>query len=140
MPDSRSTNVKQVIIVRKDLKMSKGKLAAQAAHASVDAFLYLFSKSRDESSTTYSLNVHDKSMLTYWLGGTFAKIALSVSSEQELLDLYNKVHSARPDLPIALIEDAGLTEFHGIPTKTCLAIGPYFAKDIDTFTSNLKLL
>ena len=43
-------------------------------------------------------------------------------------------------IPHVLITDAGLTEFHGVPTNTCLGIGPYEAEEIDKFTGNLPLL
>ena len=69
---------------------------------------------------------------------SFTKITVSVDSEDELIDIYNKAKDA--GLTVHLITDSGLTEFHGIPTKTCLAIGPNFSEKIDPITGHLKLL
>lgn len=133
-------NVKQVIVLRKDLHMRKGKMVAQGAHASVDAFLSLFTQTKKEGETTYTLQVKDESMLSYWMDGSFAKICLYVESEEALVELYERVQRENPQIPVTLIEDAGLTEFHGQTTKTAIGIGPYWAEDIDHFTKDLKLL
>lgn len=134
-------NVKQVIVLRKDLHMRKGKMVAQGAHASVDAFLSLFSRNRDGNhTTTYTLQVKDETMLSYWLDGSFTKICLYVESEDELTELYERIRRENPDIPVALIEDMGLTEFHGQITRTAVGIGPYWADEIDKFTRDLKLL
>lgn len=133
-------NVKQVIVLRKDLHMRKGKMVAQGAHASVDALLSLFTKTREEDETTYSVRVKDNSMLSLWMDGTYTKICLYVESEDELTGLYHRICEEAPEIPVALIEDMGLTEFHGQITKTAVGIGPYWAEEIDRFTKNLKLL
>lgn len=133
-------NVKQVIVLRKDLHMRKGKMVAQGAHASVDAFLSMFTEKKKDGETTYTLHVKDDSMLSYWLDGTYTKICLYVESEEELTGLYEKIREEAPQIPLALIEDMGLTEFHGQITKTAVGIGPYWADEIDCFTKNLKLL
>lgn len=133
-------NVKQVIVLRKDLHMRKGKMVAQGAHASVDALLSLFTKTRKEDETTYSVRVKDNSMLSLWMDGTYTKICLYVESEDELTGLYHRICEEAPEIPVALIEDMGLTEFHGQITKTAVGIGPYWAEEIDRFTKDLKLL
>lgn len=133
-------NVKQVIVLRKDLHMRKGKMVAQGAHASVDAFLSLFTRNRQEGETTYTLQVKDNTMLSYWLDGSYTKICLYVESETALVELYERIRRENPAIPVALIEDMGLTEFHGQVTKTAVGIGPYWAEDIDHFTKDLKLL
>lgn len=133
-------NVKQVIVLRKDLHMRKGKMVAQGAHASVDAFLSLFTETEKEEETTYTLHVKDKSMLSHWLDGSFTKICLYVESEQELVELYERIRREASAIPVALIEDMGLTEFHGQITKTAVGIGPYWSEEIDRFTKDLKLL
>ena len=61
----------------------------------------------------------------------FTKICLCVEDEKELLKLYNKVKKERPDIPCELITDCGLTEFNGVPTNTCIGIGPFWNEDID---------
>lgn len=133
-------NVKQVIVIRKDLHMRKGKMVAQGAHASVDAFLSIFTKGRNSNEITYTLHVKDNTMLSYWLDGSYTKICLYVESESELVELYERIHQEEPAIPLALIEDMGLTEFHGQVTKTAVGIGPYWSDEIDRFTKDLKLL
>ncbi|WP_300727872.1 aminoacyl-tRNA hydrolase [uncultured Bacteroides sp.] len=132
--------VKQVIVMRKDLNMRKGKMIAQGAHASVDALLSLFSRTEKEDKTTYTLTYGDDSPLAGWLNGLYAKICLYVNSEEELVSLYERIRRENPAIPLALIEDAGLTEFHGVETKTCIGIGPWWSEEIDVFTRDLKLL
>ena len=73
-----------------------------------------------------------------WINGTYAKICVSVDSEAELLGVYESAVEA--DLLVSLITDLGATEFHGVPTRTCLAIGPARSSDIDKITGGLKLL
>ena len=137
---------KQVIVMRKDLNMRKGKMVSQGSHASMGALLSMFRKQKCEHlpplepgqiTYKYELEFGDESVLNDWLNGKFTKICVSVDSEEELMDVYNSV----PDFwPVALITDAGLTEFNGIPTKTCLGIGPYISEEIDKITGHLKLL
>lgn len=73
-----------------------------------------------------------------WKDGIFTKICLGVDSEEKLIEIYEKAKQA--DLPVALIIDSGLTEFKGVYTKTCLAIGPDLSEKIDAITGHLKLL
>ena len=113
---------KQVIVLRKDLNMRKGKMIAQGAHASMKVVLENM----------------DHPYIKEWLNGRFAKIAVSVDSEQELLDLLEnaKLHT----IPCSLIQDAGFTEFHGNLTNTCIAVGPAPIELVDKVTRHLKLL
>ena len=121
-------SVKQVIVV------------AQGAHASVGAFLQLFGISQAANGNVHlELEYGPDSFLEQWMDGSFAKICLYVDSKEDLIALYRKVKEGSPDIPVELIEDAGLTEFHGVPTLTCLAIGPYWADQIDPYTGALKL-
>jgi len=124
--------LKQVILVRKDLHMGVGKIAAQVAHASMAAFL------KDSQTIGDSLIVplteHNKG----WIGGSFTKVCLGVKTEGELRAL---LESARlVGIPHGLITDNGRTVFNGVPTVTCGAIGPYDATVIDTITGHLTLL
>ena len=73
-----------------------------------------------------------------WIRGIFKKVCLKVDSEQELLDIHKKALEA--GLVSYLITDAGLTEFNGVPTNTCIGIGPDYADKIDVITGHLKLL
>ena len=127
--------VKQIIVIRKDLNMRKGKMVAQACHASLGALLTMFEKNEyPDDRYKYSVT------LNKWLNGIFTKICLYVNSEDELISLYDRIRQENSNIPCVMIEDSGLTEFHGIKTKTCIGIGPYWSHEIDKFTSNLPLL
>lgn len=118
----------------------KGKIAAQCCHASLGALLKEFDKLKFPDGTiTYTLTFGKDSIMDKWLNGIFTKICLSVDTEEELVALYEKIQSENPNIPVAMIEDAGLTEFHGVKTKTCIGIGPYWSDEIDIFTKNLLL-
>ena len=79
---------KQVIVVRKDLNMRKGKIAAQAAHASLKAILDLCHKDGD------NLTLHMDDRLKPWITGLFKKICVSVNSEAELINIYQQALDA----------------------------------------------
>ncbi|MCK5020929.1 MAG: aminoacyl-tRNA hydrolase [Candidatus Peribacteraceae bacterium] len=117
--------IKQVIVIRKDLNMRKGKMVAQGAHASLAAIL-----AKGELKTDADTKE--------WLAGAFTKIVVSVDSEESLINIYRMAQLA--GLNCALITDAGRTEFDGVPTKTAVAIGPGKAEEIDSITGDLKLL
>lgn len=123
---------KQVIVMRKDLGMRKGKMVAQGAHASLGAVLYI-QDALEQSTLSKWFDPFSS-----WINGTFTKICVSVDSETELMQIYKEAIQA--NLPVKLITDAGHTEFHGVPTRTCLAIGPAWADDIDKITGGLTLL
>lgn len=139
-----SNNVKQVIVMRHDLNMRKGKYAAQASHASM-AFLSrriqagLQKKSwelkRGISVIRNILGI--KPPEEEWLTGSFAKVVCKVDSEEELLKIFESAKKA--GLEVHLITDSGRTEFGGVPTRTCLAIGPDNASRIDPVTGHLTL-
>ncbi len=77
------------------------------------------------------------SALTDWFRWGVAKVCVYVDSEQELLEIAQK--GRERGFICALIRDAGLTEFHGEPTYTCLAFEPLHADDIDPITGDLPL-
>ena len=128
---------KQVIVMRKDLNMRKGKMIAQGAHASMKVFLDRSHVVGDDSGMDHRVLLTTDPMRE-WIEGLFTKICLSVDSEQELIDIYNKAKEA--GIPCSMIEDAGLTEFNGVVTKTCIAIGPEYPEGIAPITRHLKLL
>jgi len=113
-------NLKQVIIIRRDLNMNKSKMVAQGCHASLAAFLSLKSSKQKELSNS-----------------PFAKVTLQAESEEHLIELYYK--ALKSGLPCSLIRDSGKTYFHGVPTLTAVAIGPASIDDIDKITGTLKL-
>ena len=135
MAENNDKNCKQVIVLRRDLNMRKGKLIAQGAHASMKVLLAKFIK-LDDKSFTYQLQLSEQ--MDNWINGLFTKIVVGVSSEQELLDIYAQAKAA--GLPCSLIKDVGLTEFKNIPTYTAVAIGPADSSDIDQITKHLTLL
>lgn len=119
---------KQVIVMRRDLGMRRGKEIAQGAHA---AMIWLSLRIREPGST-----LADAERL--WLEGAFNKVCVRADSEEELLGV---VRAAREAGVMAhLCVDAGRTEFRGVPTPTCCAIGPDFPDRIDPITGHLKLL
>ena len=113
---------KQVIVIRTDLKMSRGKIAAQAGHAAV-------------SSAEESRKRHPE-WWRAWMEEGQCKIAVKAKNEEELLNLQDKAE--RSGLPCALIVDRGLTEL-APNTTTCLGIGPAPSKQVDRITGDLKL-
>ncbi len=122
---------KQVIVLRKDLNMRKGKMVAQGAHASMAAILGQGQYNGD----TFIMKMDERTQP--WLQGRFKKITVSVSSEEELLSLYERAKSS--GMVCSLILDSGLTEFK-VPTYTAVAIGPDTAERVDVFTGSLPLL
>lgn len=130
--------VKQIIVVRKDLNMRRGKEIAQSCHASMAVFLNdsrIFNKNRPDLDKILMIDLWPESL--EWLEEKFTKVCLQVNSEQELLDVYNKAKAA--GIPSAVIKDSGKTEFNGVPTYTCCAIGPYESEEINKITGHLKL-
>lgn len=126
---------KQVLAMRKDLKMRVGKLAAQAAHASLAALL---SRARRiDQGGEPGLFIPLDGDIGPWLDGHFTKIALGVASEEEARALFDKASAL--GIPCALIEDSGLTEFKGQPTVTGVSIGPAEAELVNQVTGHLPL-
>ncbi len=113
---------KQVIVVREDLNMSPGKLAAQVAHAAVSAFLEAQKKAPDWAKS--------------WLLEGQKKVVLKIKDKEALLALYESIKS---DFPSALVVDAGRTELEP-GTITCLGIGPAPELELDRYTGKLPLL
>ena len=112
--------------------MRKGKMIAQGAHASLAVLLERGEPTDNGYAFTTTPAMAD------WLGGRFAKICVSVDSEAALDAVVEKARAA--GVPCALIVDAGMTEFHGVPTKTCCAVGPAWADEVDPITGGLPLL
>lgn len=130
-------SVKQVIVMRKDLKMRRGKEIAQGSHASIAFLTRRMEEPFRVNEHTYGsemwLSLEEKE----WLEGSFTKVCLQVDSEEALLEVDRRARDA--GLEVHLVTDAGLTEFGGVPTRTCLAIGPDLAEKIDAVTGDLKL-
>ncbi|MBU3940696.1 MAG: peptidyl-tRNA hydrolase Pth2 [Nanoarchaeota archaeon] len=112
--------MKQVIVVRKDLKMGPGKVSAQVSHASVEAFA-----------------LSNKEKADKWREEGMKKVVLKVNSLQELFDI--KEIAKKNKLKFALIKDAGRTQIEK-GSITCIGIGPDEDEILDKVTGDLKLL
>lgn len=146
MPGTESYKAKQMIVMRRDLNMRKGKVAAQAGHACVEAVLMALIREKrldqlriSEDGTWVYLDDagSDATPLADWFDAGVAKVCVYVDGEDALLDLYRKGREA--GFAVALVRDAGLTEFGGEPTYTCLAFEPLPAATIDPLTGRLPL-
>jgi len=111
--------------------MRKGKMCAQAAHASMKALLDQANIGDGELFITL------KGPMAEWLSGKFTKIVVYVNSEPELLAIFEKAKELK--IITALILDAGLTEFKE-PTHTAVAVGPDYAEKVDQVTGTLPLM
>jgi PTH2 family peptidyl-tRNA hydrolase len=111
---------KQVIVVRKDLKLEKGKLAAQVAHASLEAY-----------------KKADKPLRNAWEREGSKKVVVKTDDLKSLLEAKKKADKL--GLPCSLIRDAGKTQLKK-GTITCLGIGPEKEEKIDKITKHLKLV
>jgi PTH2 family peptidyl-tRNA hydrolase len=116
---AKMQRMKQVMVMREDLQMSPGKLAAQTAHASLSAY--------DKA---------DKDHIDEWKRSGTTKIVLGVFSEESIVSLYKNAVSRY--LATSLIADEGRTEVRP-GTITGLGIGPAPAEQIDEVTGHLAL-
>lgn len=141
-----SYKAKQMIVMRRDLKMRKGKIAAQAGHACVEAILMALARegrlesvrvTPDDSWVYLADDGAEPTPLTDWFGAGVAKVCVYVDSEEALLDLAGRGREL--GFICALVRDAGHTEFHGEPTFTCLAFEPLYPEQIDPLTGDLPL-
>lgn len=132
---------KQSIIVRADLNMPKGKMAAQVAHASMGAVLtYAYDFNINPVMPTYDRYLYKMVVpepVFRWLSGDFAKIVLKCQTLDDLLRL--KKEAEAQGVPYKLITDNGTTVFDK-PTITCIAIGPWHSEVIDSMTKEFKLM
>jgi PTH2 family peptidyl-tRNA hydrolase len=144
-------DTKQVILVRTDIIMPPGKLAAQVAHASMSAVIgqgfweclefdkWENNERKDKKSNRRKFTLYCNDSMDRWLppDRKFAKVVLGVADEKELNCL---LLMARDEykLPTSLIKDEGRTVFDG-PTITCGAIGPGYIDEIDLITGDLRL-
>lgn len=130
------SDIKQVIVMRTDLNMPKGKMVAQGSHASM-AFL----TRRLDPTCCYhptASTVMLSEVEQRWLDESFVKICVKVKSEIDLLGIYNDAKEA--GIEAHLVTDDGRTMFDGAPTNTCVALGPDYAERLDPLTGHLRLL
>ena len=112
--------MKQVIVIDETLKLPRGKLAAQVAHAAVAAFLETPRKAQER-----------------WLDEGMPKVVLRCDGESTLLDL--EAQALEAGIPVALIRDAGLTVV-AAGTATCIGLGPAEAEQLAPLTGGFKLV
>jgi PTH2 family peptidyl-tRNA hydrolase len=130
---------KQVLVVRKDLRMRKGKIAAQCAHASLAVMLENMPQhTHSDGTVDRTLTYEPNTPWAAWLEGPFTKVCVSVDSERELDEVYEHAH--RRGIAAVRIVDSGRTEFGGVPTKTVVAVGPGWVDEVDEVTGHLALL
>ena len=143
--DNSEDKPKMVIVMRKDLKVPKGKYCSQASHAAVGAVIQALYKKRLEVSDfdTFEEGYEPPcpelvdAATKDWLTGEFTKITVAVDSLEALEEIEKKAREA--GLNVCKITDNGHTCFDGVPTVTCLAIGPDYSSRIDPITKDLKL-
>jgi peptidyl-tRNA hydrolase, PTH2 family len=123
---------KQVIVMRDDLNMGRGKMVAQGAHASAACLATSLLSLAQEYHAKVPYDVIE------WIENGQTKICVRVGSEAELMEIAAKAGAAK--LRCHVITDAGLTEFGGVPTRTCLAVGPNEVQAVDEITGRLRLL
>lgn len=110
-------------------KLRAGKYCAQSSHA---CMAFLLAKHLNQKNPQ-PLTKEE----TEWINTGTTKICLYVETEEDLLRVFNDAKKA--GLTVHLIKDAGHTEFDGVPTHTCLAIGPHYKSKIDAVTGDLSL-
>jgi PTH2 family peptidyl-tRNA hydrolase len=138
-------NTKQVIVIRKDLNMRKGKMIAQGSHASM-AFLTkqgglycnLGTGLKPVDYFMTEVNEDQVNEIGHWLRNSFRKICVYVNSEEELVAVHQKALDS--GLISHIVEDNGATEFHGVKTLTAVSIGPAYDKKFEGITDHLPLL
>ena len=133
--EAAQRSTKQVIVIRRDLRMRRGKEIAQGAHASMawlrQRVMPLLTPAGAADQVEFSPAERA------WLEGSLRKVTVKVGSEAELLAVYRQAIEA--GVVAHLITDRGLTEFGGVPTRTCLGIGPDYDDLIDPVTGDLEL-
>ncbi len=128
-------DVKQVIVIRRDLKMRRGKEIAQGAHASGAWLAELVTSALDPATRSGPVALDPAAYV--WLTAAHRKVGLQARSEDELLELHAAAQAR--GLRSHVVTDSGRTEFHGVPTVTALAIGPDLAAAVDEVTGHLPI-
>ncbi|XP_075445777.1 peptidyl-tRNA hydrolase 2, mitochondrial [Ascaphus truei] len=117
-----SSEFKMILVVRNDLKMGKGKVAAQCSHAAVSAYKQLLKRNPE--------------LLKQWEYCGQPKVVVKVPDEDSLVELLT--HTKQLGLTISLIQDAGRTQI-APGSLTILGVGPGPADLVDKVTGHLKL-
>ena len=138
-------NTKQIIVVRKFPSLRTGKYCSQVAHASMSFLtkgggVYCNLGTGIPQVDYFMSSVEESHVqeINHWLRNSFRKICVYVNSEEELEAVHQK--ALDNGLMSHMIEDNGATEFNGVKTKTCCAIGPHVDKKFEGITDHLPLL
>jgi peptidyl-tRNA hydrolase, PTH2 family len=137
-PQAMVDKVKQVLVVRKDLNMPRGKQCAQSSHGAVNAFAREAGAHLVQTADGVELRIPLDMEAQAWFATDYRKVVLAVHSEAELLALHQQALDA--GLRCHLVRDNGLTMFEGVKTYTALALGPHADARIDALTGHLKPL
>jgi peptidyl-tRNA hydrolase, PTH2 family len=135
VPDPEPDDVKQVIVIRRDLKMRRGKEIAQGAHASSAWLVSAVADAVDALDGAATVVLDPTARV--WITSSWRKVTLQVQTEDELLALHDAALAR--GLRTHLVRDSGKTEFAGVATLTALAIGPDLGAAIDEVTGDLAL-
>ena len=122
-----SDDLKMVFLVRQDLKMGAGKIAAQVAHAAIGLYDDIFEGE----------NIYQKNALDYWFNLGQKKVVLKADNLNIMLEVVKKCKELK--LQYCMITDAGHTQ---IPagSVTVLGIGPDISEKINKVTGTFKLM
>lgn len=151
--------MKMALVVRRDLKMGQGKVAAQCAHAAVGVVDTIYetqarelrksggSSGGDNTAVDDSFAVASATTAGQWINwlqewrrSGSLKVVLQVETEADLMQIVNAAQKASPtSLPLCLVRDAGRTQI-AAGSKTVCAIGPAPASKVDEITGKLRLL
>jgi peptidyl-tRNA hydrolase len=123
LPNSFSRDLKMVMVVRTDLKMGHGKVAAQCCHACLGLYKALLKK--------------DLPRLQAWENSNYKKVVVKCTTEEEMISIAEKAR--KKGLEYYIVRDAGLTQI--IPgSKTVISVGPASEEELRDVTNQLKLL
>jgi PTH2 family peptidyl-tRNA hydrolase len=136
-----SEPTKQIIVIRKDLNMGRGKEIAQGSHASMAFITRALSYQKGVALHSKDLCTSITGRLTEaetkWLQSSFRKITCQVDTLLELMELCDRAHEA--GISTHIVEDSGRTVFNGVKTVTCAAFGPDYDDVMDPVFQHLKL-
>ncbi len=128
---------KQVIIIRKDLKMPRGKIATQAAHVSNLPLIGNYSINKGDFKVFNESSCNPETIQN-WISDGARKITLAVNSEEELNNLFEQ--AKEKGYFTGRVTDRGYTCFNGKSVVTAISIGPQLSESLDLMTGHLKLL
>jgi PTH2 family peptidyl-tRNA hydrolase len=134
-------DVRQIIVIRTDLNMRKGKMVSQGGHSILKVFFDRITSIIPSTTFPGKYQIVMDGISpeeVFWVKGSFTKVCVGVPSEEALKEVYEKAKAA--GLPCSIIEDNGKTEFHDVKTFTACSIGPCTKEESFPITGHLPLL